>query len=151
MVAGGIGITTLYSVAKITTGLNKKTKLFFGGSTKNDLVFREEFEKLGVEVVLFTEDGSIGRKGLATDALDKDLNNNCAVLACGPEGMLKAVSKISLKHGVNPQLSFDKRMACGFGVCLGCNIGIRDASEGDIRQLRVCKEGTVFFGSEVVW
>ncbi|MBN2134411.1 MAG: dihydroorotate dehydrogenase electron transfer subunit [Acidobacteria bacterium] len=148
LVAGGIGITPLYIPAMELAG-KKDVTLLFGGAGANDLVFTDKFEKLGIDIKLYTEDGSQGSKGFVTKGLADEITDNSAILACGPEGMLRAVSDIALQKGIDPQLSFDKRMACGFGVCLGCNIAIKE--EDGVYQRRVCKEGPVFFGGEVVW
>jgi dihydroorotate dehydrogenase electron transfer subunit len=151
LVAGGIGITPLFEAAKTAMKRKKSTILLLGGRVGNDLVFYKDFEKLGVEIILFTEDGSVGKKGLVSGGLKSELTDNCFLLACGPEGMLRAVWDICRKNGIDPQLSFDKRMGCGFGVCLGCNISVTDRESGEVREVRVCKEGPVFKGSDISW
>ncbi len=149
LVGGGIGITPLYTIGKLAADSGKKTSLLFGGRSADDLVFKEHFEELGISCEFFTDDGSFGTQGLVTQGLEKKLRGGIEVLACGPTGMLKAVSDICLGKEIDAQLSFDKRMACGFGVCLGCNIGVK--REEKIYQVRACKEGPVFRASEVAW
>jgi len=152
LVAGGISITSFFMAAEEILLIRKKpVKLLYGASTAKKLVLTEDFKQIGVDIITYTEDGTRGRKGMVSTNLDKFLNKNTAVLACGPNRMLEAVYRICKKNGINPQLSFDARMACGFGVCLGCNIKIRDKKDGKVRQVRVCKEGPVFMGDEVVW
>lgn len=150
MVAGGIGITPFYQLAKELKTLKKEVILLYGAKSASDLVFLEEFKKLGIETVEYTEDGSAGKRGLVSEGLSDYLDGDASVFACGPYAMLKTVNEVCADAGVDPQLSFDKRMACGFGVCLGCNIAVKD-SNGGSKYVRVCKEGPVFRGGEVVW
>jgi len=150
MVAGGIGITPFYLPAKELIQSGKKVMLLYGAKTAADLVFEDEFRDLGMDTILYTEDGSTGTKGLVSEGLAGHLDGDISVLACGPGGMLKRITETCLPAGVDPQLSFDRRMACGFGVCLGCNITVKNM-DGKSKYVRVCKEGPVFKGSEVAW
>jgi dihydroorotate dehydrogenase electron transfer subunit len=150
MVAGGIGITPFYLPAKELIKSGEKVILLYGAKTTADLVFENEFRDLDIEIILYTEDGSTGTKGLVSEGLADYIEGDISVLACGPGGMLKKIAEICLSAGVDPQLSFDRRMACGFGVCLGCNIAVKD-KDGKSVYVRVCKEGPVFKGSEVAW
>jgi len=151
MIAGGIGITPFYLPAKELIHSGKKVTLLYGAKTTTDLVFEDEFRGLGIEIILYTEDGSTGTtKGLVSEGLAGHLDSDISVLACGPGGMLKKIAETCLTTGIDPQLSFDRRMACGFGVCLGCNIAVKDKN-GKSSYVRVCKEGPVLKGSEVAW
>jgi dihydroorotate dehydrogenase electron transfer subunit len=150
MVAGGIGITPFYLPVKELIQSGKKVILLYGAKTAADLVFKDEFEDRGIDIILYTEDGSTGMKGLVSEGLAGHLDGDVSVLACGPEGMLKKIMDICIKEDIDPQLSFDRRMACGFGVCLGCNIAVK-VKDGKSGYVRVCKEGPVFRGSEVAW
>lgn len=150
MVAGGIGITPFYMLAQELKNRGNLPILLYGAKTNEDLIFLNDFKELGIETILYTEDGSAGAKGLVSEGLTEYLSENTNVYTCGPLGMLAAVARICLPLGVDPQLSFDRRMACGFGVCLGCNLPVKNA-EGIVKNVRVCKEGPVFKGSEVIW
>jgi dihydroorotate dehydrogenase electron transfer subunit len=151
LVAGGIGITALYLIAKDLIKMGKTVTLLYGAATAEHLVFANEFEALGIYIQYSTDDGSHGNKGLVTENLPKYLESGTAVLACGPNPMLKSVTELCNSKGIDPQLSFEQHMACGFGVCLGCNISLKDEKTGATMQKRVCKEGPVFKASEVVW
>lgn len=150
MVAGGIGITPLYMLTKELISAGKKPVLFYGAKTSSDLAFLSYFEELKIETALYTEDGSAGKRGLVCDGLPDEFREDSEIFACGPYAMLKAVFEECRSNGRDPQLSFDRRMACGFGVCLGCNLPVIN-EDGIARNVRVCKEGPVFRGSEVKW
>jgi dihydroorotate dehydrogenase electron transfer subunit len=150
MIAGGIGITPFYMLGQELIKKDKKPILLYGAKKSDDLVFKDEFKDLEIETILYTDDGSTGVKGLVSEGLSAHLNKDIDVFACGPYKMLHAVSTVCLAAGIDPQLSFDRRMACGFGVCLGCNLPVKNEA-GAIKNVRVCKEGPVFKGSEVTW
>jgi dihydroorotate dehydrogenase electron transfer subunit len=152
LVAGGYGVAPLYLLASRTdvTGA-----LFVGGRTSADILCRAEFEELGWDVHVATEDGSVGTKGLVTDALDSWLSGApddrpCQVYACGPDGMLRAVGERAVAAGIQAWLSLDKHMGCGVGACLACVQKVR-GKDGREVWTRVCKDGPVFDAREVVW
>lgn len=163
IVGGGVGIAPLYYLAK---KINKpeNTTILLGAKTKGELAGEKEFKALGCAVSVATEDGSKGAKGFVTVPLEdelKKLNNpltpfskrdQTAIYACGPKGMLRAVSGIAEKYGVPCQVSLEEYMACGVGTCMGCVIKIRNKKEIEgFEYKRVCKEGPVFDSKLILW
>ena len=140
LVGGGIGVPPLYMLCKrlIEKGVNPSVILGF--NTKDDVFYKDEFEALGVKVTVTTADGSYGTKGFVTDALDAHTYDY--TYACGPLPMLKALYD---RAGVGGEYSFEARMGCGFGACMGCSIPTKNGMK------RVCKEGPVFKKEEIVW
>lgn len=128
-----------------------KMVAFVGGKSKEDVLCVRAFQKAGAAVYTVTEDGSMGQKGLVTDALDRYLLSavrrpSSAIYACGPNAMLAAVAGVAAKHGLPCQVSMEATMACGFGICMGCAIRVR----GQGYKL-CCKDGPVFDAQEVIW
>ena len=114
--------------------------MILGFNTKDEIFYKEEFEALGVKVFVTTVDGSAGIRGFVTDAM-KDVDYSY-FYTCGPEPMLKAIFKASVTSG---QLSFEERMGCGFGACMGCSC------ETVTGYKRICKEGPVLRKEEILW
>ncbi|MBI2975100.1 MAG: dihydroorotate dehydrogenase electron transfer subunit [Deltaproteobacteria bacterium] len=147
MVAGGYGFAPFFGLAKKLGG---NCSLFYGAKNITHLIYLDEFKKMGVNLYLSTEDGSIGRKGIVTDHFRDVLPDNgaIAVYGCGPGKMLDAVNKICMQSAgklkISCQLSLESYMACGIGVCHGC---VTKNSKGE--YVRVCKEGPVFDGEEL--
>jgi len=135
LVAGGYGVAPLYFLAKRL--LNKqKTLVVIGAKTKKDLLFEKKFRDLGCKVLVTTQDGSWGKKGLATDLLSEVLLKkkiDC-VYACGPEPMLEKVVEICRKNRIKYQISLEALIKCGFGICGSCS------REGKL----ICQDGPVF-------
>ncbi|NBJ15448.1 MAG: dihydroorotate dehydrogenase electron transfer subunit [Dehalobacter sp. 4CP] len=162
LIAGGIGMFPLFSVIQAAQKVPVKIKVLWGGENKEFLVSADPNQLLakGLDVELATLDGSCGEKGLVTALLEKHLadKNTQQLLskgllqaaACGPNGMLKAVAGICQNNDVPLEVSLEERMACGVGACLGCVCTVRDAN-GGLKRKRVCKEGPVMNGQEVVW
>ncbi len=153
LVAGGYGNAALYLQAKVSP---VKGVAFFGGRSAQDILCVDEFEALGWDVRVTTDDGSLGAKGLVTDALDswlegeKDVASaSLELFACGPNGMLKAVGDRALGNGFAAWLSMDRNMACGVGACLTCVI--KRKTETGWEWARCCKDGPVFEASEILW
>lgn len=151
LVAGGYGVAPLYFLAR---SLPRKGVLFVGGAKAEDILLTREFELLGWEVRIATDDGSLGTRGLVTVPLDtwlKDLPAGCApeFFACGPNGMLKAVGDRAQNGQWNAWLSLDRHMGCGVGACLACVQKVR--LSGQETLARVCKDGPVFEAREVIW
>ena len=118
----------------------KKVSVILGFNTANEVFYEKEFLDLGADVTVTTVDGSYGIKGFVTDALcDADYTY---FYTCGPEPMLKAVYKASKTSG---QMSFEKRMGCGFGACMGCSCKTITGYK------RICKEGPVMRKEEILW
>jgi len=166
MVAGGIGVAPLFSLAQtLKKTRDKPTKqanliVFIGGETKEDILCLNDFKKVGAKVVVSTEDGSLGSKGLVTDLLMEFMANSfpsrlndLQLFACGPEPMLKVLSEIAISKDIPCQISLESRMACGVGACLGCSIPILINKSGsrEIIYQRVCKEGPVFDSTIIPW
>lgn len=137
LLGGGVGVPPMYLLAKRLIAEGKKVSVILGFNTKNEVFYENEFKALGCDVTVTTVDGSYGLKGFVTDAL-KDIPYTY-FYTCGPEPMLKAVYKASSTSG---QMSFEKRMGCGFGACMGCTIQTRSGYR------RVCKDGPVFVREE---
>lgn len=141
LVGGGIGTAPLYGLAKRMLEAGQTPRVALGFRSKDDAVYTEEFAALGLPLTIATEDGSLGSRGFVTDAL-RGLPD-CYVLACGPTPMLKAVHALPRLTG--GQFSFEARMACGFGACVGCTIQTANGPK------RVCRDGPVFRKEEILW
>ncbi|MBQ7639342.1 MAG: dihydroorotate dehydrogenase electron transfer subunit [Clostridia bacterium] len=139
LVGGGVGTPPLYLLAKELIKNNKKISVVLGFNTADEVFYEEEFRALGCEVSVSTLDGSKGVKGYVTNALP---DNYTYFYACGPEPMLKALYNAAKTDG---QISFEERMGCGFGACVGCTKKTKNGYK------RVCKDGPVFFKEEILW
>lgn len=140
LVGGGVGVPPLYMLTKQLIAQNKKVSVILGFNTKSEIFYKEEFEKLGANVIVATADGSEGVKGFVTDAMDKV--DYTYFYSCGPEPMLKALYKKSETSG---QMSFEERMGCGFGACMGCSCKTLTGYK------RICKDGPVMKKEEILW
>ncbi|MGN1027090.1 MAG: dihydroorotate dehydrogenase electron transfer subunit [Faecousia sp.] len=140
LIGGGVGVPPMYRLAKDLTALGKQVSVILGFNTASEIFLREEFEALGCKVTVTTADGSCGIRGFVTDAL-KDMDYSY-FYACGPEPMLKAVYKASKTAG---QMSFEERMGCGFGACMGCSCKTLTGYK------RICKDGPVMKKEEIQW
>ena len=140
LIGGGLGFTPLYALAKNLIKEGKKVQVILGFASKEQAVYVDKFKALGCEVTVCTEDGSLGLKGYVTRAMEGlDYSH---FYTCGPEAMFKAVSDCSLTSG---QFSFEQRMGCGFGACMGCSC------ETLYGVKRICKEGPVLMKEEIKW
>lgn len=157
LVAGGVGAPPLYLLARemLLEGYAEDSiHVINGARSAGLLVASREFEALGVNVEITTEDGSRGRRGLVTEALRELLasSGSFAVYTCGPTAMLRAVAEVCRDHGAPCQVSVETVMPCGMGVCMGCVVKIVDAAApGGFRMLRSCYEGPVFPAEAVLW
>lgn len=140
LLGGGVGVPPMYLLCKKLLATGKKVTVILGFNTKNEVFYENEFKALGADVIVTTVDGSYGIKGFVTDAL-KSLSYSY-FYTCGPEPMLKAVYKASTTSG---QMSFEKRMGCGFGACMGCSCKTITGYK------RICKEGPVMEKEEILW
>lgn len=152
LVAGGYGVAPLYLLA---SRMLLKGVICIGGASAADILCVSEFEELGWDVRLTTDDGSRGQQGLVTKALDEWIDaagddTRGELYACGPDGMLKAVGDRAIAKGWNGWLSLDKHMGCGIGACLACVQHIR-RPDGSVVQVRVCCDGPVFEAATIVW
>ena len=140
LLGGGVGVPPMYLLAKKLIDEGKKVSVILGFNTKSEVFFEEEFKALGADVTVTTVDGSYGIQGFVTDAL-KNMDYTY-FYTCGPEPMLKAVYKATATSG---QMSFEKRMGCGFGACMGCSCKTITGYK------RICKEGPVMRKEEILW
>ncbi|MBU0577825.1 dihydroorotate dehydrogenase electron transfer subunit [Patescibacteria group bacterium] len=140
LVGGGCGMPPMLSLAQSATKAGVKTTVLLGGRTKDHLLFEKKFKDLGCEIHAATDDGSKGHKGFVTDVLEKELEKggvDC-VYTCGPEMMMVKVAQLAQDYNTPSQVSLERYMKCGFGICGQCCI--------DGTGLRVCKDGPVFPG-----
>jgi len=155
LVAGGVGIAPLYLLAQSLLSQNVKPVLFYGGAGIADLVLRDYFERLGVEISYATEDGSFGECGVITQPVARFLRANqrreMRVYACGPWGMMKAIHELSVQANVHCEVSLEARMGCALGACLGCVIRSRKDPMGEDQYLRVCQDGPVMNSRLINW
>ena len=140
LVGGGVGTPPLYKLAKELTAMGKKVTVILGFNTKSEVFYEKEFEALGATVKICTVDGSYGIRGFVTDAM-KDVDYTY-FYSCGPEPMLKALYKASTTSG---EMSFEERMGCGFGACMGCSCKTVSGNK------RICKEGPVLKKEDIIW
>lgn len=151
LVAGGIGVAPLVALAE-RLGKRGSVTAIIGACKKSHVLCENDIKKTGARVLVATEDGSKGVKGLVTDLLVKVLLTTkdlrlADIYACGPTGMLKAVAGIARKYQVPCQVSMEEHMACGVGVCLGCPVKMKRTGEYKM----VCKDGPVFDAEGVAW
>lgn len=140
LIGGGVGIPPLYGLAKRLIHEGASVSVILGFGTKEDAMYVDEFHALGADVTVTTMDGSLGIQGNVTDAMKK--MEYSYLYTCGPKGMLKAVYDSSSCGG---QYSFEERMACGFGACMGCSCQTKKGSK------RICREGPVLEREEILW
>ena len=140
LLGGGVGVPPMYKLAKELLTQGKSVHVILGFNTKNEVFCEEDFRDLGAEVTVTTVDGSYGQKGFVTDALAG--MEYTYFYTCGPEPMLKAVYRATCTSG---QMSFEERMGCGFGACMGCSCKTLTGYK------RICKEGPVMRKEEILW
>ncbi|MYE88289.1 hypothetical protein F4X33_04755 [Candidatus Poribacteria bacterium] len=142
----------LLAVALRNAGLH--TLGLVGSMNRKRLLSVGDLEVIGVETHIATDDGSVGHHGFVTELLTQILEThdlqNPIIYACGPDGMLRVVTKIALEHRIPTQLAMENRMGCALGVCLGCVCKVRMPDDGFEYQ-RVCTEGPVFNAEEIIW
>ena len=140
LLGGGVGVPPLFLLCKKLCAEGKRPTVVLGFNTKAEIFFENEFAALGVDVIVCTADGSYGVKGFVTTAM-ADLDYTY-FYTCGPEPMLKAIHGVAKTSG---QLSFEERMGCGFGACMGCSCKTITGYK------RICKEGPVMQKEEIIW
>lgn len=147
VVGGGIGVPPMCGVAAHF----KKVKAIIGFRSRDKVILEEDLKRIGADVTVCTDDGSCGYNGVVTAPLEEELQkgNTAVVYACGPTPMLKAVVNTAKKYNIPCEISLEERMACGVGACVGCACKINRGGESLV--LRVCKDGPVFKGEEVVF
>ncbi len=140
LVGGGVGVPPMYYLCRLLKAQGKKPKVILGFNSKDDVFYEEEFKALSDDVRVTTADGSYGIKGFVTDAMaDMEYTH---FYSCGPEPMLKALYNATKTSG---QLSFEERMGCGFGACMGCSCKTKYGNK------RICKDGPVLMKEEIIW
>jgi len=151
IVAGGIGVAPLVFLSSHLVGEKgfaaSNIKVFLGARSKDDLLCRDDFLSLGLEVAVTTDDGSDGETCLITSPVEAALKKTRPdiIYACGPSGMMKCLADMAEDYGVACQISMETLMACGFGACLGCAVESKDES----KYLHVCKDGPVFDSRDI--
>ena len=140
LLGGGVGVPPLYHLSRRLLAMGKQVTVILGFNTGSEVFYEQEFRALGCRVIVTTADGSYGIKGFATTPLN-DLDYSY-FYACGPEPMLKAVYHCTRTSG---QMSFEERMGCGFGACMGCSCKTLTGFK------RICKDGPVMRKEEILW
>ena len=140
LVGGGVGVPPMYMLCKKLVAEGKKVTVVFGFNSKDDVFCEDEFKALGADVHISTADGTYGTKGFVTDVI-KNLQYTF-FYTCGPEPMFRAMHKMMNTPG---QYSFEERMGCGFGACMGCSCKTLTGNK------RICKEGPVMESEEIIW
>ena len=155
MVAGGVGLAPFATLSEALRARGTDTTLFYGGRSADDLYHVPFFERLGVRVVLTTEDGSRGEAGLVTRPLERALDamapdTPLTIYACGPTAMMRAVAQLGVTHGRPTEVSLEPVMGCGLGGCYSCVVRVR-ADKPTGRFVRSCLDGPVFYGDQILW
>ena len=140
LLGGGGGVPPMYLLAKDLIAEGKQVSVVLGFNTKDEVFYEDEFSRLGCDVTVTTVDGSYGMRGFVTDAM-KEIDYSY-FYTCGPEPMLKAIWKTAVTSG---QMSFEERMGCGFGACMGCSCKTLTGNK------RICKDGPVMRKEEILW
>ena len=140
LIGGGVGVPPMYNLCKKLIAEGKKVTVILGFNKKDEIFYEDEFKKLGADVKVTTVDGSYGIKGFVTDAL-KDIDYSY-FYTCGPMPMFKAIESTATTSG---QYSFEERMGCGFGACMGCSCKTKYGNK------RICKDGPVLVREEIIW
>ena len=139
VIGGGVGVPPMYGLAKALLKAGKTPVAILGFNKKEEVFYEDKFRALGIETIVTTVDGSYGTKGFVTDALPENYDYFCA---CGPLPMLKAVYNATATSGL---MSFEERMGCGFGACMGCSCKTKYGNK------RICKDGPVLEKEEIIW
>jgi dihydroorotate dehydrogenase electron transfer subunit len=155
LVAGGVGLAPFATLAQVLRDRGTHVKLYYGARRASELFYLDMFRRMGVELVLTTEDGSLAERGRVTAPLERDLKTRppdaaVMVYACGPERMLAAVARLAAAYGQPSQVSVERVMGCGVGGCYSCVIPIQTLT-GKAHFVRACLAGPVFRGSEISW
>lgn len=140
LVGGGVGVPPMYMLCRKLISEGKNVTVVLGFNSKDDVFYENEFRALGADVHIATADGTYGTKGFVTDVI-KDMQYTF-FYTCGPEPMFRAMHKIMKTPG---QYSFEERMGCGFGACMGCSCKTLTGNK------RICKEGPVMESEEIIW
>ena len=142
LVGGGVGVPPLYRLAKDLIAKGRKVSVVLGFNKAEEVFYADEFKALGADVYVSTADGSMGTKGFVTDAIREENIDFDYFYSCGPLPMLKALCGCCEQDG---ELSFEERMGCGFGACMGCSCKTLTGNK------RICKDGPVMKRGEIIW
>lgn len=142
LIGGGVGVPPLYKLSKELKNQGKRVSVILGFNSENEIFFEDEFKEIADRVLICTADGSYGINGFVTDAV-KDIDFDY-FFTCGPEPMFKALES-TIDKNISGQLSFEQRMGCGFGACMGCSCKTLTGNK------RICREGPVLFREEIIW
>ena len=140
LIGGGVGVPPMYNLARKLIGEGKRVSVILGFNSAGDVFYEDEFRALGADVYVATADGSYGTKGFVTTVMEG--LDYSYFYTCGPEPMFRAIEKIAKTSG---QYSFEERMGCGFGACMGCSCKTLTGNK------RICKEGPVMEREEIIW
>ena len=140
LIGGGAGVPPMYLLARRLVALGKKVTVILGFGSADEVFYKENFEELGCKTIVATADGTMGVRGFVTDAMSG--LDYSYFYTCGPEPMLKAIYDKSTSDG---EFSFEERMGCGFGACMGCSCETKD------KYKRICRDGPVLTKEEIVW
>jgi len=158
IIGGGIGVAPLLALCEESIRQEKEVRVLIGALKKELVIEEENFRNLGAKVDVATDDGSYQYKGLVTDLLEGIIKGGWLadqIFACGPKLMLKKIVEVSLDTHIDCQVSLEERMGCGIGACLGCVCKIKTKYNNEDKvkyeYKRVCVDGPIFEGSEVVW
>jgi dihydroorotate dehydrogenase electron transfer subunit len=154
MVAGGVGLAPFATLAEALAREGTRSTLFYGARSGSELFYLDFFARLGVTIVLATEDGTRGAKARVTGPLERSLRalpgaDRVTVYACGPEPMLAAVARLAEKYRQPAQVSVERVMGCGLGGCYSCVIAVKHGARSHL--VRSCLAGPVFAGADIVW
>ena len=139
LIGGGVGTPPMYNLCKKLKQMGKTVTVILGFNTKSEVFYEQEFKEIADKVIIKTADGSYGEKGFVTTDFTHDYDY---IFTCGPEPMLKAVYSTSTTSG---QYSFEERMGCGFGACMGCTCKTKYGNK------RICKDGPILVKEEIIW
>jgi len=160
IIGGGIGVAPLLALCEESIRKGKEVRVLIGALKKELVIGEENFRNLGAQVDVATDDGSYKYKGLVTDLLERTIKEGWLadqIFACGPKPMLRRIAEITSNRNIYCQVSLEERMGCGIGACLGCVCKIKakekNNNQNQIKYIykRVCVDGPIFEGSEVVW
>ena len=140
LVGGGVGVPPMYNLCKKLIAEGKRPQVVLGFNTAGEIFLADEFKALGAEVYIATADGSVGTKGFVTDVI-RDLSYTY-FYSCGPMPMFRAMEQVMQTSG---QYSFEERMGCGFGACMGCTCETKYGNK------RICRDGPVLEKEEIIW
>ena len=142
LVGGGVGVPPMYNLCRRLLGEGKSPIVILGFNTAEEIFYAEEFRALGVETYISTADGTVGTKGFVTDVIREQALDFDYLYTCGPLPMLKALYDAT---SVDAEFSFEERMGCGFGACMGCSCKTKYGNK------RICKDGPVLKREEIIW